>query len=231
MYAGAAVESILRAAPLFHRLNASDSEALSREFTAQRVVRGEIIFEEGQTGDNVYVVLSGLVKLGCHGDDGRQVLVDLIGPAGEFGELSVFDPGPRATTATAARRGQLAFIPGAVLAEWAGGHPQMALQLLGVLARRLRRTNNFVGDYVLTDAKVRIAKQLLDLARRFGTVERSRLYVRHGLTQDELAQLVGISRETLNRVLANFAARGWLYLDGRTIVISNSERIVRLARQ
>jgi CRP/FNR family cyclic AMP-dependent transcriptional regulator len=222
------VDPALGAAPLFRGLQAADADALAAQFTTVRVARDDIIFEEGQPADALYVVLTGLVKLARGGPNGRKVLVGLMGPSDEFGELSLFDAGLRVTTAIAARRGRVASLPGAVLEEWLHARPQIAHQLLGVLARRLRHANNFVGDYVLSDAKARIAQQLIDLARRFGTAESSGLYIRHGLTQDELAELVGTSRETWNRVLASFAARGWLQLDGRTLILTNRERIAHL---
>nr|WP_276511389.1 helix-turn-helix domain-containing protein [Candidatus Frankia nodulisporulans] len=107
--------------------------------------------------------------------------------------------------------------------------------LLRVLARRLRRTNDSVADMVFTDVPGRVAKALLDLAERFGEPaqpgnEAAGVRVEHGLTQEELAQLVGASRETVNKALADFATRGWLRLDSRAVVLLDRERLSRRAR-
>ena len=87
-----------------------------------------------------------------------------------------------------------------------------------------------VADLVFTDVPGRVAKNLLDLADRFGEQERDGLHVHHDLTQEELAQLVGASRETVNKALADFASRGWLRLDGKSVIILDPERLARRAR-
>ena len=99
-----------------------------------------------------------------------------------------------------------------------------------VLARRLRRTNNNLADLIFTDVPGRVAKQLLQLAQRFGTQEGGAMRVTHDLTQEEIAQLVGASRETVNKALADFAHRGWIRLEGKSVLICDSERLARRAR-
>ena len=113
---------------------------------------------------------------------------------------------------------------------WIADRPEIAEQLLRVLARRLRRTNNNLADLIFTDVPGRVAKQLLQLAQRFGTQEGGALRVTHDLTQEEIAQLVGASRETVNKALADFAHRGWIRLEGKSVLISDSERLARRAR-
>ena len=103
-------------------------------------------------------------------------------------------------------------------------------QLLRVLARRLRRTNDSVADLIFTDVPGRVAKALLQMADRFGSRESDGLRVKHDLTQEELAQLVGASRETVNKALADFVSRGWLRLEPRSVVIMDIERLSRRAR-
>ena len=107
---------------------------------------------------------------------------------------------------------------------------QASEQLLRVLARRLRRTNDALADLIFTDVPGRVAKNLLQMASRFGTRDGGVLRVTHDLTQEELAQLVGASRETVNKALADFASRGWLRLDGKSVIILDPERLARRAR-
>ena len=99
-----------------------------------------------------------------------------------------------------------------------------------MLARRLRRTNDSLADLIFTDVPGRVAKNLLQMAGRFGTRDGGVLRVTHDLTQEEIAQLVGASRETVNKALADFASRGWLRLDGKSIIILDPERLARRAR-
>ena len=106
----------------------------------------------------------------------------------------------------------------------------MAKALLAALAQRLRRTNEHLADLVFTDVPGRVAKALLDLADRFGRTADDGVHVHHDLTQEELAQLVGASRETVNKALADFAARGWIRLEPRSVTILDVERVERRAR-
>jgi CRP/FNR family cyclic AMP-dependent transcriptional regulator len=96
-----------------------------------------------------------------------------------------------------------------------------------VLARRLRRTNNNLADLMFTDVPGRVAKQLLALAQRFGIQEGDALRLNHDLTQEEIAQLVGASRETVNKALADFVHRGWIQLQGKSVLIYDSELLAR----
>ncbi len=117
-----------------------------------------------------------------------------------------------------------------MLHDWIRAHPEISEQLLRVLARRLRRTNNALADLIFTDVPGRVAKALLQLANRFGVQEGGALRVHHDLTQEEIAQLVGASRETVNKALAEFAHRGWIRLEGKSVLISDTERLAKRAR-
>ena len=125
---------------------------------------------------------------------------------------------------------RLAKMPNTMLRPWITAHPEIGEQLLRVLARRLRRTNDALADLIFTDVPGRVAKALLGLSERFGTEEPDGLRVRHDLTQEELAQLVGASRETVNKALADFASRGWLRVDSRAVTILDADRLSRRAR-
>jgi CRP/FNR family transcriptional regulator, cyclic AMP receptor protein len=224
------MDEALRKAGLFQGVDANDIEAISNEFEIMEVSRGQILFHEGEPGDSLYIVLSGKVKLGRRASDGRENLVAVMGPSDQFGELSLFDPGPRTATAVVVTDGRVARLPKAALQKWVEERPQIAMQLLRVVARRLRRTNTMLADLIFVDVPGRVAKQLLQLAQRFGSVEGGQLRVTHDLTQEELAQLVGASRETVNKALADFAGRGWLRLEGKSVVILDRERLSRRAR-
>ena len=224
------MDEALRKAGLFQGVDPDDVEAISSEFEIIEVSRGQILFHEGEPGDSLYIVLSGKVKLGRRASDGRENLVAVMGPSDQFGELSLFDPGPRTATAVVVTDGRVARLPKAALQKWVEERPQIAMQLLRVVARRLRRTNTMLADLIFVDVPGRVAKQLLQLAQRFGSVEGGQLRVTHDLTQEELAQLVGASRETVNKALADFAGRGWLRLEGKSVVILDRERLSRRAR-
>ncbi len=221
---------VLRQAPLFSGLDDEAAAALRATMEERRLRRGEVLFEEGDAGDRLYVVTEGKVKLGRRSGDGRENLLAVLGPGSMFGELSLFDPGPRSATVTAVTDCVMQTLSHDELGRWLNGRPEVARGLLLQLAGRLRRANDVVADLVFSDVPGRVAKALLDLAMRFGRRGDDGIHVHHDLTQEELAQLVGASRETVNKALADFASRGWLRLEARSVVIMDVERLRRRAR-
>ena len=125
---------------------------------------------------------------------------------------------------------RLARLKKSSLRPWLNNRPEIAEQLLRVLARRLRRTNDALADLIFTDVPGRVAKNLLQMAGRFGTRDGGVLRVTHDLTQEEIAQLVGSSRETVNKTLSDFAQRGWLRIEAKAVVIMDMERLYNRSR-
>lgn len=223
-------ESIVRRAPLFTALDDAAAATLRASMETVRLPKGSTLFSEGDDGDHLYVIVEGKLKLGTSSGDGRENLLSILGPGEMFGELSLFDAGPRTSTATAVTDVRLLSLGHKQVIPWITAHPQVALDLLERLAQRLRRTNEVVGDLVFSDVPGRVAKALLDLGERFGKVTDEGLYVHHDLTQEELAQLVGASRETVNKALADFASRNWIRLDGRAVLIIDTDRLNKRGR-
>lgn len=221
---------VLRRAPLFASLDDQAFAALTEELTEVELSRGSSLFHEGDPGDQLYFIVSGKIKLGRTAPDGRESLVAIMGPGELFGEMALFDPSPRSTSATAVSETRLAGLKHENLKKVIERSPDVSAQLLQALARRLRRTNESLADLVFSDVPGRVAKALLDLADRFGRPATDGILVAHELTQEELAQLVGASRETVNKALADFASRGWLRLEPRSVVIMDVERMKRRAR-
>src|SRR3954468_17215057 len=184
------MDGVLAEVPLFAALDDDAATALSAALTSREVVRGHVVFSEGDPGDRLFVVLDGKVKISRTANDGRENLLTVLGPGEMFGELSLFDPGPRTATATAVTRSRLASLDHDDLRPLLLDRPGVSVHLLGALAQRLRRTNEAMADLVFSDVPGRVAKALLDLSEKFGTAEGDVVRVRHDLTQEELAQLV-----------------------------------------
>lgn len=224
------MDEVLARAGLFQGVAQQAAEALAETLTYGEYTRGETVFAEGEQGDTLFIVLSGKVKIGRRAADGRENMLSVMGPSDMFGELSLFDPGPRTATATVVTDTRLASLAHSSLRPWIKDRPEISEQLMRVLARRLRRTNDALADLIFTDVPGRVAKALLELASRFGTPEGDGVRVHHDLTQEELAQLVGASRETVNKALADFASRGWMRVDSRAVTLLDRERLARRAR-
>ena len=233
-------EDVVRNVSVFADLDDETYAAVRGAMVSTNVRRGEILFREGEPGERLWVIVTGKVKLGHTAPDGRESLLAVLGPGEIVGELSVYDPGPR--TATATVLAPSAFlelerigiverdIPLHVFLSLLEAHPGLSRQLLRSLAQRLRKTNSALADLVFADVPGRVAKALLDLAARFGRPVGDGIRVPHDLTQEELAQLVGASRETVNKSLAEFSSRGWIQLDGRAVVLLDLQRLERRAR-
>jgi CRP-like cAMP-binding protein len=224
------VNDDVRRAPLFAALETDAAAALEASMVEVDLPRGQVLFSEGDRGDRLYIVRRGKIKLGRTSADGRENLLAVLGPGEMFGELSLFDPGARTATATAVTDSRLAGLGHADLKPWLTRRPEVAPPLLQALAQRLRRTNENLADLVFSDVPGRVAKALLDLARRFGVQGDDGVHVTHDLTQEELAQLVGASRETVNKALAEFQARGWIRHEARAVVLLDVDRLARRAR-
>lgn len=223
------MDEVLARAAIFRGVDPEAVAALSGQLQEASFRRGHKVFTEGELGDKLYIITAGTVKVGCSAPDGRESLLTLMGPSDMFGELAIFDPGPRTSTVSALTQVKTVTMDRDALRFWIAERPEITEQLLRVLARRLRRTNDTLCDLIFTDVPGRVAKQLLDLARRFGTQQGQTLRVDHGLTQEEIAQLAGSSRETINKALSEFVQRGWIEQRGKTVVINDPAALARRA--
>jgi len=216
-------------AALFRGLHPQTVSDLAGRLKPVDFTPGQMIYARGDLFATLYIITEGKVKIGCCTQDGRENILTVMAPPDMFGELSILDPGPAPWTATALTNVRALPIDRTLLYEWIAEHPEIADRLLRMMARQLRRTTNSLADLTFIDAPARVAKQLLGLAQRFGYQENGAMRVTHGLTQEELAQLVGTTRETVNKALSDFSSRGWIRVDGKSVLISDSERLARRA--
>ncbi|MDD7385215.1 MAG: Crp/Fnr family transcriptional regulator [Actinomycetaceae bacterium] len=217
--------NLLKVVPLFRDLSDEDLEELGKLTTEVTLKRGESLFREGDDGDKLYVLVEGKVKLTHSSGEGHENIIAVLGGGEIIGELSLFDLGKRSTTVTAIAPARLIALSHKDLTAFLQTHVQLSISMLRELAGRLRRTNEQLADLVFSDVPGRVAKALLDLAHRFGERTPEGIYVAHDLTQEELARLVGASRETVNKSLANFVNRGWIRLEGRAVLLIDLQRL------
>jgi CRP-like cAMP-binding protein len=180
------------------------------------------------------VLEEGRVKLIRQSSDKRVQLLSIHAYGELLGEIPVFDPhgGPRTASAVAMTNGtRVVWLEHDALFAWLDEHPRVAVDMLQVLAHRMRDNNERISDLVFMDVPGRLAKTLLNLASRFGEPVEAGLKVPHDLTQEEMAQLVGSSRETVNKALMDFANRGWIAREGRSIVIYQPGMLIRRSRR
>jgi CRP/FNR family cyclic AMP-dependent transcriptional regulator len=216
-------QQILARAGIFHGVPPADVSTVTKHLQRTEFAAGRTIYAQDDPGDHLYIVLAGRVKIARRGGDGCDNLLTIMGPSDMFGELSIFDPGPRTFSAIAVSQVRVVTMDRDTLRRWITERPEIAVQLLRVLARRLRRTNNNLADLIFTDVAGRVAKRLLELAQRFGVQDDGATRVMHGLTVEEIAQLVGASPEAVDKALDDFTVRGWIRVQGNSVVITDSE--------
>jgi len=223
------VDQVLAGAGILQSVEPGAASALIKQLRPAEFKAGQTIFTEGDPGDRVYIIVAGKVKMSLRGPAGRTNLRAVMGPTDVFGELAVFDPGPRTCTATAITDVRTVWLDRATLRAWMARWPMIAEELLQGLTQRLRDTEDELVELVSADVAGRVAHQLLLLARRFGIPEDGALRVVHELSQDEMAQLVGADRASVNKALRSFATRGWIRAEGKSALIFDADALARRA--
>ncbi|MFT8788566.1 MAG: Crp/Fnr family transcriptional regulator [Bifidobacterium psychraerophilum] len=219
---------------LFNQVSSQEADLLLPHLKYAVAGKGDSIFREGDTDHRMYLLQDGRVKLIRQASDHRVQLLSIHGRGEVLGEIPVFDPngGPRTATAVAmTNHTTVAVLEHEDLFTWLNDHPRVAVDMLQVLANRMRSNNERISDLVFMDVPARLAKTLLSLAMRFGEPIEAGLMVPHDLTQEELAQLVGSSRETVNKALMDFSNRGWISRKGRSIIIYQPGMLIRRSRR
>jgi CRP-like cAMP-binding protein len=193
--------------------------------------RGEAIFHEGDSGDWLFVVASGHLKLEVSSSDGDTMLVTTLGAGDTFGELALIDQGPRSGTVVALEPATLLTVARPTVIALLTDRPGLADPLLRSVGTTVRRLTRHAADLALLDLPTRVAKLLLMLAeqQQAGTADGATPTVEVRLTQTDMANMVGGSRQSVNQILSSFAARGLIEQRGRTIVLRGLEQLRRRA--
>jgi CRP/FNR family cyclic AMP-dependent transcriptional regulator len=222
--------ALLQQAPLFSVLDTPDLQFLATKFSRLRYQRGEMIFREGESADWLFFIADGRVKLSIASTSGSELLIGVLGKGQIFGELAVIDRGPRAMDARAMEHSVVFALSSDVFWTLIENRPALARRLLELMARRLRRADQQSQDLVFFDAPTRLARKLLQLAEDHGEptgiADEVRLTVK--ITQEEVAQMIGVTRGSANRLIAHFAGREWIdWNDGYPILRSPASLLRR----
>jgi len=205
---------VLAGVPLFAGLNRAELAPLAAMTVARSYPRNLIVVSEGDRADTLYFVLSGRIKVFVGGDDGREIVLSTQGPGTYFGDM-MLDDGVRSASVMTLEPCRLAALSRDVFRDFLVHHPDTALALIKNLIRRTRSMNDRLRDLALLDVYGRVAKLLLSLAREVD----GRLIIEERVTQQEIGERIGASREMVSRILKDLKAGGYVRLEGRRIVI------------
>jgi CRP/FNR family cyclic AMP-dependent transcriptional regulator len=199
---------ILETTQLLSSLPPDALETLRQQATMRSVSRNEVLFRQGEPAAEMYGIVTGRVAVLTRSPDGRESLVAVLDEGSLLGELPLFDAGARSADARALEESQLIVLGYEAVRAAIDAHPTMLWVIVRLLARRLRDTDESLADAVFLDVPARTAKRLLDIA---GDADQFRL----PMTQEDLAGLVGASRERVNKALSLFTRLGWIEVEGR----------------
>jgi len=206
---------------LFRGLPVGPMEDLLRRLQLKTGAMGTLLAAQDEPGDALFIVYSGRLKVAVAGDNGREVTLALLRPGDVFGEVSLLDGSPRTANVVAAVDTQVLVLSREAFLEHMRACPQTALNLMKELARRLRRADETIVGLALQDVEGRLSRTLARLAREEGDVSvEGGLLLRRRPTQQELANMVGSSRETVSRTFSSLIRRGLVVPRGRMLVLT-----------
>jgi CRP/FNR family cyclic AMP-dependent transcriptional regulator len=220
--------TLLRKHPFFEGLDERVIERLVPYAVTRKVKKGTVVFRKGDAGTNLYAVCAGLVRISTPSDKGKDAIFNLILPGEIFGEITFLDGGKRTADAVASEDSELMIVERRDFMPLLAEHPQLAIRLLEILCGRLRKTSRQVEDIVFFDVQVRLAKALLHLYQHSASGQPNK-DIR--ITQRDISQMIGASRESTNRELQNWQRKKWLKLGRAGMVILAPEELERLISQ
>ncbi len=223
--------SVLRSVSIFEGIGDRELEQLVRLTTTKRVKAREVLFRKGDEQRQLYGVMSGRLTVSGAGEDGKEVVFAFLDPGEVIGEVSLLDQNPQASgTVEAIEDSELFSLHRRDLIPFLERHPRVALNLAGVLAARLRRLSELMEDTLFLTLPSRLAKKLIGLAQAYGkrTPEGVRIGVK--LPQAELGELVGATRESINKQMRAWGERGLIEVDRGFITILDEEGLESVSR-
>ena len=217
---------------IFSSLDERSLDALVRATSTRRLRAGEVLFRKGEAGRQLYGVLSGRVKAVAAGVDGKEIVFNVCDPGEVIGEIALLDSNPRSATIVAIEMSELLVLDRRDFFPFLEKHPRVAIELAVLLAARLRRLSESAEDAVLLALRARLAKKLVSLSQRYGKKTPEGVLIDLPLSQQELGEMVGVSRESCNKQLRVWteqglitSSKGWITLCD----VSGLEALARLA--
>jgi len=214
---------LLESVPFLAALELRDREALARTVVRRPFRRGETVFQKEEPGQSLFVVERGTVRIFLPTPQGNDLTLAVLAPGDFFGDMSLLDGRPRSASAAATFDSSLLVLDRQAFIALISSRPSAAMAVLGVVAQRLRETDEMASDLAFLDVGGRLAKKLLDLAASHGVQQRRGILLDLRLTQEELANMIGVTRESVNRHLSEFRRTGLVQTVGRKFVVLDSD--------
>ena len=218
--------AVLRKHPIFCDLDPEALDQLCRYAKHATLKRGAAIFSKGDPGNSLVAVIRGTVKISISSAEGRSAILNLIGPGEIFGEVALLDGLARTADATANTNCEIFVIDRREFLPFVRTQPALAMKFIELLCARLRWTSDQVEEVILQDLAGRLASALIRLTEKHKLAPGGRTIA---VTQQEISEMVGMTRESINKQLRIWASRKWVRLEHGAIVVLNTEQLQALA--
>ncbi len=217
---------MLKNIPMFADLKEDALEKIYALMQRRRYKKNNMILMEEDFGDTLFILSQGSVKITRLSDDGREVILSILGEGDFFGEMSIFDGESRSANVIALEDTEVLVLKRGDFLDLLERHPQIAIVLLQELAARLRKSDQQIEGLSLSDAENRIAITLIRLAEELGVIQMGKVVIENLPYQQDIANMAGTSRETVSRMLKLLQDKGYLEKRGRRLVIPNYEEFI-----
>lgn len=218
--------AILRQHPIFRDLDPQALDQLCRYAKLTTLKRGATIFSKGDPGTSLFAVISGSVKISISSPDGRSAILNLIGSGETFGEIALLDGLARTADAIANTNCEIFVIDRREFIPFVKSQPALAMKFIELLCTRIRRTSDQVEQVILQDLPGRLASALIRLTEKHEPASGGKTI---SITQQQISEMVGMTRESINKQLRAWEIRGWVRLEHGAIAVLNTEPLQELA--
>lgn len=208
-------------------LPAEPTALLTSAVQRKHFTAGETIFQKGDPGDAMCVIIRGQVRIVLPSEGGDEALIATMDDGDFFGEMSLIDGQPRSATIIATQPTDTVVVRREGFQDFLRAHPEAAIDMLTALSARIRQSDEFIADAAFLDVPGRLAKKLLELAQKYGRQTPSGVAIALRITQRDLAAMIGATRESVNKHLQSFRAQGMITLEGRRMIVKDLDRLAK----
>ena len=219
--------SLLQSVPIFSDLSASDLNKIAERMVLRVFTKGQMILLEDDLGQTFFVIGGGSVKITRLSDDGREVILAMLGESDFFGEMSLLDGAGRSANVVALEASEVLTLARNDFLEILQDYPKISISLLEELTQRIRKSDQQIESLSLRDVEQRIGITLIRLAEELGTIKRGSVKIKNLPYQQDIANMAGTSRETVSRTFKLLEEKGLLAREGRKLTIYNFNQFTK----
>ena len=220
---------LIRRSFLFEGVSESILERIAAASQVARIEKNKLLFQRGDESDALYIVIDGLVRIWVGSENGKELTITILEDGDVFGEIGLLDGLPRSASATALEETSLLLVRRATLQSMLEEDPKLSLHIIELLCERLRFNTNALSDFAFMDLRGRLARKLMDLALSHGKLTGNRVAFARKFSQTELANMLAVSREAINKQLAPLMQENVLEIDKGRLIILDLDRLRALS--